>query len=184
MSCTLPACCTTRPTRARRFAHGRSARAARRRRGPRRVQRLRALPLRLPPAARTVHGIPSRSRSIPCCANGRHEPARREAWLRDQYQHPEEHRHTLAEVKAWFAENGIEYLRAYPSAVLERDPANCSRARPTTGPSSAGSRSWDGCGPWAAKADSSSRSVDDDRDAAPRTRIWRRSLTDELDQCG
>jgi SAM-dependent methyltransferase len=47
-----------------------------------------------------------------------HEPARREAWLRDQYQHPEEHRHTLAEVQAWFAENGVRYLRAYPSAVL------------------------------------------------------------------
>jgi hypothetical protein len=46
------------------------------------------------------------------------EPARREAWLRDQYQHPEEHRHTLAEVQGWFAENRVEYLRAYPSAVL------------------------------------------------------------------
>jgi 2-polyprenyl-3-methyl-5-hydroxy-6-metoxy-1,4-benzoquinol methylase len=47
------------------------------------------------------------------------EPARREAWLRDQYQHPEEHRHTLAEVQAWFEENGVDYLRAYPSAVLD-----------------------------------------------------------------
>jgi 2-polyprenyl-3-methyl-5-hydroxy-6-metoxy-1,4-benzoquinol methylase/uncharacterized protein YbaR (Trm112 family) len=49
------------------------------------------------------------------------EPARREAWLRDQYQHPEEHRHTLAEVQGWFAENGIEYMRAYPSALLATD---------------------------------------------------------------
>jgi 2-polyprenyl-3-methyl-5-hydroxy-6-metoxy-1,4-benzoquinol methylase len=49
------------------------------------------------------------------------EPARREAWLRDQYQHPEEHRHTLAEVQAWFAENGVEYVRAYPSALLDAD---------------------------------------------------------------
>ena len=47
-----------------------------------------------------------------------HEPARRAAWLRDQYQHPEEHRHTLGEVQRWFAENRVEYLRAYPSAVL------------------------------------------------------------------
>jgi SAM-dependent methyltransferase len=47
-----------------------------------------------------------------------HEPARRTAWLRDQYRHPEEHRHTLAEVQRWFAENRVEYLRAYPSAVL------------------------------------------------------------------
>ena len=50
------------------------------------------------------------------------EPARREAWLRDQYQHPEEHCHTLAEVQRWFAENRVEYLRAYPSAVLGDEP--------------------------------------------------------------
>ena len=50
------------------------------------------------------------------------EPARRDAWLRDQYQHPEEHVHTLAEVQAWFRENGVEYLRAYPSAVLDDEP--------------------------------------------------------------
>src|SRR5262249_7815895 len=46
------------------------------------------------------------------------QPARREAWLRDQYFHPLEHRHTLREVQRWFAENGVAYLRAYPSAVL------------------------------------------------------------------
>ena len=51
----------------------------------------------------------------------RDEPTRREAWLRDQYLHPEEHSHTLNEVQGWFAENGIEYLRTYPSAVLEDD---------------------------------------------------------------
>jgi SAM-dependent methyltransferase len=49
------------------------------------------------------------------------EPARREAWLRDQYQHPEEHSHTLAEVQAWFVENGVEYVRAYPSAMLNHE---------------------------------------------------------------
>ena len=48
----------------------------------------------------------------------RGEPARREAWLRDQYLHPEEHRHTLREVRGWFGENGIEYLRAFPSALF------------------------------------------------------------------
>jgi SAM-dependent methyltransferase len=52
------------------------------------------------------------------------EPARREAWLRDQYQHPEEHRHTLAEVQRWFADNGVEYLRAYPSALLGDEPGD------------------------------------------------------------
>ena len=50
------------------------------------------------------------------------EPERRNAWLRDQYQHPEEHCHTLAEVQGWFAENRVEYLRAYPSAVLSDEP--------------------------------------------------------------
>lgn len=49
------------------------------------------------------------------------EPARREAWLRDQYQHPEEHRHTLGEVQGWFAENDVEYVRSYPSALLAGD---------------------------------------------------------------
>jgi SAM-dependent methyltransferase len=54
----------------------------------------------------------------PVLRDRRNDPARRDAWLRDQYQHPEEHRHTLAEVQRWFAENRVEYLRAYPSAVL------------------------------------------------------------------
>jgi 2-polyprenyl-3-methyl-5-hydroxy-6-metoxy-1,4-benzoquinol methylase len=54
----------------------------------------------------------------PVLNDRRGEPARREAWLRDQYQHPEEHRHTLAEVQGWFARNGVEYVRAYPSALI------------------------------------------------------------------
>ena len=45
------------------------------------------------------------------------DAARREAWLRDQYRHPEEHTHTIADVQRWFAENDVEYLRTYPSAV-------------------------------------------------------------------
>ena len=49
------------------------------------------------------------------------EPARRAAWLRDQYLHPEEHRHTLGEVQEWFRENDVEYLRCYPSALLDGD---------------------------------------------------------------
>ena len=52
------------------------------------------------------------------------ERARREAWLRDQYQHPEEHRHTLAEVQRWFADSGVEYMRAYPSALLGDEPGD------------------------------------------------------------
>jgi SAM-dependent methyltransferase len=44
------------------------------------------------------------------------EPERREAWLRDQYMHPEEHRHTLGEVLRWFRENDIDFLRTYPDS--------------------------------------------------------------------
>jgi ubiquinone/menaquinone biosynthesis C-methylase UbiE len=50
-----------------------------------------------------------------------HEPARRTAWLRDQYQHPEEHSHTVGEIKRWFVENDVEYLRSFPSTVLDDD---------------------------------------------------------------
>jgi len=46
------------------------------------------------------------------------EPARREAWLRDQYRHPEEHRHTVGEVLRWFRAEGIDFVRAYPSAQV------------------------------------------------------------------
>jgi 2-polyprenyl-3-methyl-5-hydroxy-6-metoxy-1,4-benzoquinol methylase len=49
------------------------------------------------------------------------ETERREAWLRDQYQHPEEHSHTMAEVQQWFSDNRVEYLRTYPTALLEED---------------------------------------------------------------
>ena len=50
-----------------------------------------------------------------------HEPARREAWLRDQYRHPEEHRHTVGEVLGWFRENAVAFVRAYPSAQVHDD---------------------------------------------------------------
>jgi len=80
---------------------------------------------RVPMRLRRVVARMTRYRVIPfdpVLRDRRHEPARREAWLRDQYQHPEEHRHTLAEVQGWFEENGVEYLRAYPSAVLGNEP--------------------------------------------------------------
>jgi SAM-dependent methyltransferase len=50
------------------------------------------------------------------------EPARRTAWLRDQYRHPEEHRHTLGEVQRWFAAAGVAYVRTYPSTVTAEPP--------------------------------------------------------------
>jgi SAM-dependent methyltransferase len=55
----------------------------------------------------------------PVLRDRRHEPARRDAWLRDQYQHPEEHCHTVAEIKRWLSETNVEYLRTFPSTVLE-----------------------------------------------------------------
>lgn len=58
----------------------------------------------------------------PVLRDRENEPARRKAWLRDQYQHPEEHRHTLAEIQGWFEENGVEYVRAYPSALIGEQP--------------------------------------------------------------
>ena len=62
------------------------------------------------------------------------EPERAAAWLRDQYHHPCEHRHTLGEVQRWFAANGIEYVRSYPSALLSSDDddlfAHCGDAWP------------------------------------------------------
>jgi SAM-dependent methyltransferase len=57
----------------------------------------------------------------PVLRDRENEPERREAWVRDQYRHPEEHRHTLTEVQGWFVENDVEYMRSYPSAVIGED---------------------------------------------------------------
>jgi len=82
---------------------------------------------RLPAKLRRLAARVSGFRMVPfdpVLRERRHEAARRHAWLRDQYQHPEEHSHTVAEVQGWFAENDVEYLRTYPSAVLEDEPAD------------------------------------------------------------
>ncbi len=50
------------------------------------------------------------------------EPARREAWIRDQYMHPLEHRHSVGDVQRWFRGNDIEYVRAYPNTLLAAEP--------------------------------------------------------------
>jgi SAM-dependent methyltransferase len=79
------------------------------------------MPLRL---RRTVARL-TRFRVVPfdpVLRERRHESARREAWLRDQYRHPEEHSHTVKEIKQWFVENGVDYLRSYPSTVLDDEP--------------------------------------------------------------
>jgi len=79
------------------------------------------VPLRL---RRTVARL-ARFRMVPfdpVLRDRRDEPARREAWLRDQYRHPEEHSHTVAEVRRWFADAGVERLRSFPSTVLDDEP--------------------------------------------------------------
>jgi SAM-dependent methyltransferase len=60
----------------------------------------------------------------PVLQDRKSEPARRQAWIRDQYRHPEEHRHTAAEVRGWFAQNGVEYLRTYPSLLMGEETEN------------------------------------------------------------
>jgi SAM-dependent methyltransferase len=76
---------------------------------------------RLPQRLRRAAGFLTGYRWIPgdrVLRERESQPARRDAWFQDQYRHVEEHRHTLREVQTWFRENGIEYLRAYPSALL------------------------------------------------------------------
>ena len=49
------------------------------------------------------------------------EPARRAGdGCDDQYLHPEEHRHTLGEVQAWFRANQVEYLRSLSKRAPQR----------------------------------------------------------------
>jgi 2-polyprenyl-3-methyl-5-hydroxy-6-metoxy-1,4-benzoquinol methylase len=78
------------------------------------------IPLRLRRAAGRLSGyrwIPG----DPVLRDRAAEPARREAWLRDQYQHPEEHRHTVAEVQTWFRVAEVDYVRSFPSTLLAED---------------------------------------------------------------
>jgi SAM-dependent methyltransferase len=65
-------------------------------------------------------------------SRGRHrraEGARGRAWFRDQHEHPHESRHSVAEVRAWFQEEGVAFLTAFPPIVLggataEGDPGS------------------------------------------------------------
>lgn len=79
---------------------------------------------RLPHRARKLVARLSGGRWAPgdrALAERRDQPERRRAWLRDQYHHPQEHVHSLAQVRRWFADNGIAYIRAVPSAALGLD---------------------------------------------------------------
>ena len=57
----------------------------------------------------------------PVLRERRQEPERYDAWLRDQYEHPEERAHSIGEVVSWFDENGLDYLRCFPSTVFDDD---------------------------------------------------------------
>jgi SAM-dependent methyltransferase len=81
--------------------------------------RIARLPLRLRRGiARLTGWVPF----DPVLSDRKAEPARREAWLRDQYRHPEEHRHSVAEVRRWFADAGLDWLRTYPSTMIGEEP--------------------------------------------------------------
>jgi SAM-dependent methyltransferase len=42
------------------------------------------------------------------------DEAKRHTWYADQYEHPHESAHTVAEVLGWFRENGVEYVSSLP----------------------------------------------------------------------
>jgi|TARA_B110000967_G_C18819611_1_gene527964 ubiquinone/menaquinone biosynthesis C-methylase UbiE len=45
--------------------------------------------------------------------------AKREAWIRDQYEHPVERSHTLGEVLKWFKNKDVNFIGSIPSPTLE-----------------------------------------------------------------
>jgi SAM-dependent methyltransferase len=49
-------------------------------------------------------------------AAGRLNERRRQAWYRDQYQHPHETRHSLGEVLGWFGAAGVDFVSSLPPA--------------------------------------------------------------------
>jgi len=88
---------------------------------------------RIPTRLRRVAARVSGFRAVPfdpVLRDRTHDPERREAWLRDQYRHPEEHRHSVAEIQRWFADCRVEYLRTYPSTVLGDAPEDLATPAP------------------------------------------------------
>ena len=76
----------------------------------------------------------------PVLRDRRNEPARRQAWLRDQYQHPEEHRHTLQRYRMVRRESS-QYLRV-PERVLARPGDVLARRRQLASRRPAGAPGW------------------------------------------
>lgn len=44
-------------------------------------------------------------------------PAKRRAWIRDQYLHPQESKHTMSETLDWFSEAGMDFVSSRPKIV-------------------------------------------------------------------
>ncbi len=42
-----------------------------------------------------------------------------DAWIQDQYSHPQESMHTINEVLEWFDKNNIEFISSIPSCDFE-----------------------------------------------------------------
>jgi SAM-dependent methyltransferase len=49
-------------------------------------------------------------------AAGHFNEGRRQAWFRDQYQHPHETRHSMGEVLGWFDAAGVDFVSSLPPA--------------------------------------------------------------------
>jgi SAM-dependent methyltransferase len=50
--------------------------------------------------------------------------AKRHTWFRDQYQHPQESKHTIAEVLGWLQEAGFAFVNSIPKARLFSSTSN------------------------------------------------------------
>ncbi len=50
----------------------------------------------------------------PNLRKGGFTPAKRRAWLMDQYKHPHESKHTIGEVLGWFEQSGFDFVKSIP----------------------------------------------------------------------
>jgi SAM-dependent methyltransferase len=57
------------------------------------------------------------------------DEAKRHTWYADQYEHPHESTHTVAEVLDWFGKNGVRYVSSFPKVELF-DPGSKRIFRP------------------------------------------------------
>ena len=64
-----------------------------------------------------------------------HDQEKANIWIKDQYHHPDETRHSIDEVLGWFAENDVEFLHASP-AILGTDSETASSLFSKTSPGS------------------------------------------------